>query len=67
MTTHSEHITGRLLTLISERTLTPEDLAIYAFAKDAETGVCTAQPLAISADGGIEGGVRDFLKPTWRK
>ena len=61
MTTHSEHITGRLLTLVAERTLTPEDLAIYAFAKDAETGVCTANPLAISADGGVEGGVRDFF------
>ena len=61
MTTHSEHITGRLLTLVAERTLTPEDLAIYAFEKDAETGVCTAKPLAISADGGVEGGVRDFF------
>ena len=61
MTTHSEHITGRLLTLVAERTLTPEDLAIYAFAKDAETGVCTAKPLAISAEGGVEGGVRDFF------
>ena len=61
MTTHSEHITGRLLTLVAERTLTPEDLAIYAFAKDAETGVCTAKPLTISADGGVEGGVRDFF------
>ena len=61
MTTHSELITGRLLTLVAERTLTPEDLAIYAFAKDAETGVCTANPLVISADGGVEGGVRDFF------
>lgn len=61
MTTHSEHITGRLLTLVAERTLTPEDLSIYAFAKDAETGVCTAKPLAISAEGGVEGGVRDFF------
>ena len=61
MTTHSEHITGRLLTLVAERTLTPEDLAIYAFAKDAETGVCTAKPLAISGEGAIEGGIRDFF------
>ena len=61
MTTHSEHITGRLLTLVAEKTLTPEDLAIYAFAKDAETGVCTAKPLAISGEGGIEGGIRDFF------
>lgn len=61
MTTHSELITGRLLTLVAERTLTPEDLAIYAFAKDAETGVCTAKPLAISGEGGIEGGIRGFF------
>ena len=61
MTTHSEHITGRLLTLVAERTLTPEDLAIYAFAKDAETGVCTAKPLTISGEGAIEGGIRDFF------
>lgn len=61
MTTHSEHITGRLLTLVAERTLTPEDLAIYAFAKDAETGVCTAKPLTISGEGGIEGGIRGFF------
>lgn len=61
MTTHSEHITGRLLTLVAERTLTPEDLAIYAFAKDADTGACSANPLKINDDGGVEGGVRDFF------
>ena len=61
MTTHSEHITGRLLTLVAEKTLTPKDLAIYAFAKDAETGVCTAKPLTISGEGGIEGGIRGFF------
>ena len=61
MTTHSEHITGRLLTLVAERVITPEDLAIYAFEKDAETGVCTAKPLKISGEGGVEGGIRDFF------
>ena len=61
MTTHSELITGRLLTLVAEKTLTPKDLAIYAFAKDAETGVCTAKPLTISGEGGIEGGIRGFF------
>ena len=61
MTTHSEHITGRLLTLVAEKTLTPDDLAIYAFEKDGETGVCSAKPLQISEDGGVEGGVRDFF------
>ena len=61
MTTHSETILGRLLTLVAEKTLTPEDLAIYAFEKDGDTGVCSAKPLQISADGGVEGGVRDFF------
>ena len=61
MTTHSETILGRLLTLVAEKRLTPEDLAIYAFEKDGETGVCSAKPLQISADGGVEGGVRDFF------
>ena len=61
MTTHSETILGRLLTLVAEKRLTPEDLAIYAFEKDGETGVCSAKPLQVSADGGVEGGVRDFF------
>ena len=61
MTTHSEHITGRLLTLVAEGKLPMDDLAIYAFEKDAETGVCSAKSLKISEDGGVEGGVRDFF------
>ena len=61
MTTHSEHITGRLLTLVAEGTLPIDDLAIYAFEKDAETGVCSAKSLKISQEGGIEGGIRDFF------
>ena len=61
MTTHSETILGRLLTLVAEKKLPPQDLAIYAFEKDGETGVCSARPLQISADGGVEGGVRDFF------
>ena len=61
MTTHSETILGRLLTRVAEKKLTPQDLAIYAFEKDGETGVCSAKSLQISADGGVEGGVRDFF------
>ena len=34
MTTHSEHIVGRLLTLVAEKKLSPAELAIYAFQKD---------------------------------
>ena len=61
MTTHSEHITGRLLTLVAEGKLTPDDLAIYAFEKD-EGGVCTAKDLRITPDGTIEGGINDFFE-----
>ena len=61
MTTHSEHITGRLLTLVAEGKLTPDDVAIYAFEKDEE-GVCTAKNLGISDDGRIEGSIGDFFE-----
>ena len=61
MTTHSEHITGRLLTLVAEGTLTPDDMAIYSFEKDEE-GVCTAKDLRITPDGTIEGGINDFFE-----
>lgn len=61
MTTHSEHITGRLLTLVAEGKLTPDDVAIYAFEKDEE-GVCTAKDLKISGDGRIEGSIGDFFE-----
>ena len=52
MTTHSEHITGRLLTLVAEGKLTPDDVAIYAFEKD-DKGVCTAKDLRINENGTI--------------
>ena len=61
MTTHSEHITGRLLTLVAEGTLSPDDVAIYAFEKDEEGG-CTAKDLRITPDGTIEGGINDFFE-----
>ena len=61
MTTHSEHITGRLLTLVAEGKLTPDDVAIYAFEKDEE-GVCTAKDLKISDDGRVEGSIGDFFE-----
>ena len=61
MTTHSEHITGRLLTLVAEGKLTPDDVAIYAFEKDEE-GVCTAKDLRINPEGTIEGSIGDFFE-----
>ena len=62
MTTHSEHILGRFLTLVAEKTLSPDELAIYAFEKD-EQGVCTANELEVTEDGRVKGGIKDFLEP----
>lgn len=61
MTTHSEHILNRLLTLVVEGKLSLDDLAIYAFEKDAVTGVCSAKSLKIGEDGRVEGGIKDFF------
>lgn len=60
MTTHSEHILNRLLTLVVEGTLPLDDLAIYAFEKD-DKGVCSAHPLKVFANGTVEGGIKDFF------
>ena len=60
MTTHSEHIVGRLLTLVAEKKLSADDLAIYAFEKDG-VGECRAEQLAVTEDGKVQGGVRDFF------
>ena len=62
MTTHSEHILGRLLTLVAEKKLSPHELAIYAFEKD-EQGVCTANELEVTEDGRVKGGIKDFFEP----
>ena len=63
ITTHSEYITGRLLTLIAEKRLTPDDLAIYSFEKD-EKGECTTSPIEITERGQAKGGLRGFHDAT---
>jgi predicted ATPase len=60
-TTHSEHILGRLLTLVAEKKLAVDELAIYAFEKDEE-GVCTASQLDVTEDGRVKGGIKDFFE-----
>ena len=62
MTTHSEHIVGRFLTLGAEKKLSPDELAVYAFEKDVE-GVCTATELEVTEDGRVVGGIKDFFEP----
>ena len=59
--THSEHILGRLLTLVAEHKLSADDLAIYAFEKD-EQGECTANELEVTEDDRVKGGIKDFFE-----
>lgn len=61
MTTHSEHIAGRLLTLVAENKLTTEELAIYSFEKDSK-GECTASEIEITERGQTKGGLRSFFQ-----
>ena len=60
MTTHSEHIAGRLLTLVAEGKLTTDDLAIYSFEKD-EKGECSASEIEITERGQTKGGLKSFF------
>lgn len=60
MTTHSEHIAGRLLTLVAEQRLTTDELAIYSFEKD-EKGECSATEIEVTDLGQTEGGLTGFF------
>ena len=59
MTTHSEHLVERLLLMVAEGTLSPDDLAIYSFEKD-EKGECSASEIVVTENGQVEGGLTDF-------
>jgi energy-coupling factor transporter ATP-binding protein EcfA2 len=61
MTTHSEHIAGRLMIEVAEGNLSPEDIAIYSFEKD-DNGVCSASEIEVSANGQVAGGLRSFFQ-----
>ena len=61
MTTHSEHVAGRLLTLVAEGTLSPDEVAIYSFEKD-ENGVCSAQEIEVTEHGQVVGGLKSFFE-----
>lgn len=62
MTTHSEHIANRLLTLVAERQLSPDDVAIYAFEKDKDTGECSAGEIEVTDRGQVKGGLKSFFE-----
>ena len=61
MTTHSEHIAGRLLTLVAENNLATDELTIYSFEKDDETGECFANEIEITERGQTSGGLTGFF------
>ena len=63
MTTHSEYVAGRLLTLVAEKRLSPDELAIYAFDKD-EKGECSATEIEVTERGQVKGGLTGFHHAT---
>ena len=63
MTTHSEYVAGRLLTLVAEGILTTDELAIYSFDKD-EKGECSATEIEVTERGQTKGGLTGFDEAT---
>ena len=61
MTTHSEHVAGRLLTLIAEGKLSADQLAIYSFEKD-KTGACSASEIEVTDRGQVNRGLKSFFE-----
>ena len=59
--THSEHILGRLLTLVAEGRLSADELAIHSFEKD-EKGVCSASEIEVTDLGQVSGGLKSFFE-----
>ena len=63
MTTHSEYVAGRLLTLVAENRLSTDDLAIYHFEKN-EKGECFASEIEVTEHGQTKGGLTGFHEAT---
>ena len=61
MTTHSEHVAGRLLTLVAEGKLSADELAIYSFEKD-EMGACSASVIEVTDRGQVNRGLKSFFE-----
>ena len=61
ITTHSEHVVGRLLTLVAEGRLSADELAIYSFEKD-RNGVCSASEIEVTDRGQVSGGLKSFFE-----
>jgi hypothetical protein len=60
ITTHSEHVLYKLLTMIAKGTLSQEDLIIYNF-KLNEQGITVADELEVDKKGKLSKGLPDFL------
>ena len=65
MTTHSEHIIFRLLTLVAEKKLNPQELAIYYF--DKRNGWTQAKRLTVDAKGTLAEGLPGFFEADVRE
>ena len=61
ITTHSEHVVGRFLTLVAEGSLSADDLAIYSFEKD-KSGACSASEIEVTDRGQVSGGLKSFFE-----
>ena len=61
ITTHSEHVVGRLLTLVAEGSLSADELAIYSFEKD-KSGACSASEIGVTDRGQVSGGLKSFFE-----
>ena len=61
MTTHSEHVAGRLLTIVAEGKLSADELAIYSFEKE-ETGICSASEIEVTDRGQVNRGLKSFFE-----
>ncbi len=59
MTTHGEHMLGRLLVLVAEGVISKEEVAIYAFDKD-DQGICSATEIEVTDRGQTMGGLPGF-------
>ena len=61
MTTHSEHVAGRLLTLVTEGKISADELAIYSFEKD-KTGACSGGEIEVTDRGQVNRGLKSFFE-----
>ena len=61
ITTHSEHVVGRLLTMVAEGRLFADELAIYSFEKD-KYGACSASEIEVTDRGQVSGGLKSFFE-----